>query len=97
MKGRICGLFCFIVAKKILEIIMDLSIQLLNARISKQQLNELDNDFRQLSPAQQTLQLNHLYDSAQRLSVKYDFMQNIAIRILNMPILQNCHLTMYAL
>ncbi len=83
MKGRICGLFCFIVAKKILEIIMDLSIQLLNARISKQQLNELDNDFRQLSPAQQTLQLNHLYDSAQRLSVKYDFMQNIAIRILS--------------
>ena len=62
---------------------MDLSIQLLNARISKQQLNELDNDFKQLSPAQQTLQLNHLYDSAQRLSVKYDFMQNIATRILS--------------
>ena len=62
---------------------MDLSIQLLNARISKQQLNGLDNDFKQLSPAQQTLQLNHLYDSAQRLSVKYDFMQNIATRILS--------------
>lgn len=70
-----------------MENIMDLSIQLLNARISKQQLNELDNDFKQLTPAQQTLQLNHLYESAQRLSIKYDFMQNIAIRILtnNMP------------
>ncbi len=66
-----------------MEIIIDLSIQLLNARISKQQLNELDNDLKQLSPSQQTLQLNHLYDSAQRLSVKYDFMQNIATRILS--------------
>jgi len=61
---------------------MDLSIQLLNARLSQHQLNELDNDFKQLTPAQQTLQLEHLYDSALRLSVKYDFMQNIATRIL---------------
>ncbi|WP_166419702.1 hypothetical protein [Pseudoalteromonas sp. Z1A8] len=60
---------------------MDLSIQLLNARISKQQLNELNNDFKQLSPAQQTLQLNHLFQSAERLSIKYDFMQNVAKRI----------------
>jgi len=82
MKGRICDLFCFIVAKKTLEIIMDLSIQLLNARISKHQLDELDNDFKQLSPAQQTLQLNHLYESTQRMSIKYDFMQNVATRIL---------------
>ena len=49
---------------------MDLSIQLLNARIAKHQLDELDNDFKQLSPAQQTLQLNHLYDSALRMSIK---------------------------
>lgn len=61
---------------------MDLCIQLLNARLAKHQLDELDNDFKQLSPLQQTLQLNHLYESAQRLSVKYDFMQNIATRIL---------------
>lgn len=61
---------------------MDLSIQLLNARIAKHQLDELDNDFKQLSPAQQTLQLNHLYESALRMSIKYDFMQNVATRIL---------------
>jgi hypothetical protein len=61
---------------------MDLSIQLLNARIAKHQLDELDNDFKQLIPAQQTLQLEHLHDSAQRMRVKYDFMQNIATRIL---------------
>ncbi|MGB0945469.1 MAG: hypothetical protein ACPGUG_01485 [Pseudoalteromonas marina] len=61
---------------------MELCIQLLNARISKHQLNELDNDFKQLSPAQQTLQLNHLYESALRMSIKYDFMQNVATRIL---------------
>jgi len=66
---------------------MDLSIQLLNARIAKHQLNELDNDFKQLSPAQQTLQLNHLFQSAERMSIKYDFMQNVATRILttNLP------------
>ena len=75
--------FLFYSDKKSLRIIMDLSIQLLNARISKHQLNELDNDFKKLSTAQQTLQLNHLYESAQRLSVKYDFMQNIATRILS--------------
>ena len=61
---------------------MDLSIQLLNARIAKHQLDELDNDFKQLSPAQQTLQLNHLFQSAERMSIKYDFMQNVATRIL---------------
>jgi len=33
---------------------MELCIQLLNARISKHQLNELDNDFKQLNQAQQT-------------------------------------------
>ena len=31
---------------------MELCIQLLNARISKHQLNELDNDFKQLNQAQ---------------------------------------------
>ena len=61
---------------------MELCIQLLNARISKHQLNELDNDFKQLNQAQQTLQLNHLYESALRMSIKYDFMQNVATRIL---------------
>jgi len=61
---------------------MDLSIQLLNARIAKHQLDELDNDFKQLSPAQQTLQLNHLCETALRMDIKYDFMQNMATRIL---------------
>ncbi|ALS34150.1 hypothetical protein PTRA_a3143 [Pseudoalteromonas translucida KMM 520] len=61
---------------------MELCIQLLNARLAKYQLDELDNDFKQLTPAQQANQLMHLYQSAQRMSVKYNFMQNVAIRIL---------------
>ncbi|GAB0111422.1 hypothetical protein [Pseudoalteromonas distincta] len=61
---------------------MDLSIELLNARISKHQLSEINNDFKQLTPIQQTQQLNHLFQSAERMSVKYDFMQNLAVRIL---------------
>lgn len=61
---------------------MELCIQLLNARLAKYQLDELDNDFKQLTPAQQASQLMHLYQSAQRISVKYNFMQNVAIRIL---------------
>jgi len=61
---------------------MDLSIQLLNARIAKHQLDELDSDFKQLSPAQQTLQLSHLCETALRMDIKYDFMQNMATRIL---------------
>lgn len=61
---------------------MDLCIQLLNARIAKHQLDELDNDFKQLTPIQQSLQLIHLYDSAVRMNIKYDFMQNIATRML---------------
>ncbi|TMO04195.1 hypothetical protein CWB57_18540, partial [Pseudoalteromonas sp. S186] len=50
--------------------------------ISKHQLNALDNDFKQLSPAQQTQQLNHLYESALRMSSKYHIIQNVATRIL---------------
>ena len=61
---------------------MDLSIQLLNARIKQQQFDELDNDFKKLTEAQQVIQLNYLFESALRMSIKYDFMQNIAVRIL---------------
>ena len=61
---------------------MDLSIQLLNARIKQQQFDELDNDFKKLTEAQQVIQLNYLFESALRMSIKYDFMQNIAMRIL---------------
>ncbi|WP_213610595.1 hypothetical protein [Pseudoalteromonas sp.] len=61
---------------------MDLSIQLLNARIKQQQFDELNNDFKKLTEAQQVMQLNYLFESALRMSIKYDFMQNIAVRIL---------------
>lgn len=61
---------------------MDLSIQLLNARIKQQQFDELDNDFKKLTDAQKVMQLNYLFESALRMSIKYDFMQNIAVRIL---------------
>ena len=37
---------------------MDLSIQLLNARIKQQQFDELDNDFKKLTDAQKVMQLN---------------------------------------
>lgn len=61
---------------------MDLSIQLLNARIKQQQFDELNNDFKKLTEVQQVMQLNYLFESALRMSIKYDFMQNIAVRIL---------------
>ncbi|MBQ4832859.1 hypothetical protein J8L70_06365 [Pseudoalteromonas sp. MMG010] len=61
---------------------MDLSIQLLRARIAKQQLNELDNDFKNLTSQQQVLQLKYLFQSALRMDVKYQFMQNAATHIL---------------
>jgi hypothetical protein len=62
---------------------MELCIQLLNARIAKHQFNEIENDFAKLTPVQQTQQLHHLFQSAQRMSIKYNFMQNVATRILS--------------
>ncbi len=61
---------------------MELCIQLLNTRLAQHQLGELDNDFKQLTPAQQASQLLHVYHSAQRMPVKYNFMQNVALRLL---------------
>lgn len=61
---------------------MDACINQLNQQMQQHQLPAIVDSFVRLSDAQQTLQLLHLYESAQRMSVKYAYLQNIASRVL---------------
>ncbi|BDF95349.1 MULTISPECIES: hypothetical protein [Pseudoalteromonas] len=61
---------------------MDACINQLNQQMQQHQLPAIVDSFVRLSDTQQTLQLLHLYESAQRMSVKYAYLQNIATRIL---------------
>ena len=61
---------------------MDTCISQLNQQMQQHQLQAIVDSFASLSATQQAMQLQHLYSSAQRMSVKYTYLQNIATRIL---------------
>ncbi|WP_149981279.1 hypothetical protein [Pseudoalteromonas rhizosphaerae] len=61
---------------------MDTCISQLNQQMQQHQLQAIVDSFASLSTIQQAMQLQHLYSSAQRMSVKYTYLQNIATRIL---------------
>ena len=61
---------------------MDACINQLNQQMQQHQLPAIVDSFVRLSDTQQTLQLLHLYESSQRMSIKYAYLQNIASRIL---------------
>ena len=66
---------------------MDACINQLNQQMQQHQLPAIVDSFVRLTDAQQTLQLLHLYESAQRMSVKYAYLQNIASKILSQHML----------
>ncbi|MCQ8878147.1 hypothetical protein NQT69_09075 [Pseudoalteromonas shioyasakiensis] len=61
---------------------MDACITRLSQQLQQHQLQSVVDDFAKLTSQQQTLQLLHLYQSAQRMDVKYSYLQNVATRIL---------------
>lgn len=61
---------------------MDTCIKQLTHQLQHHQLQAVVDDFPTLSSQQQSMQLVHLYQSAQRMDVKYSYLQNVATRIL---------------
>lgn len=68
---------------------MDACIDQLNQQLQHHQLQNIVDDFPQLSGQQQSMQLLHLYQSAQRMDVKYSYLQNVATRVLSHHSLPN--------
>ena len=61
---------------------MDTCIKQLTHQLQHHQLQAVVDDFAKLSSQQQSMQLIHLYQSAQRMDIKYSYLQNVATRIL---------------
>ncbi|KTF12440.1 hypothetical protein [Pseudoalteromonas sp. H105] len=61
---------------------MDTCIKQLTQQLQHHQLKAVVGDFPKLPSEQQSMQLMHLYQSAQRMDVKYSYLQNVATRIL---------------
>ncbi|MGS0534753.1 hypothetical protein [Pseudoalteromonas sp. SaAl2] len=61
---------------------MDACINQLTQQLQQHQIQAIVDDFPKLSAQQQSMQLLHLYQSAQRMDVKYTYLQNIATHIL---------------
>lgn len=61
---------------------MDACINQLTQQLQQHQIQAIVDDFPKLSVQQQSMQLLHLYQSAQRMDVKYSYLQNVATRVL---------------